>query len=548
VKVVRGSLIAVLLAAAACAPAGVPTPVQPPPPTRGYVLISLDTLRADHLSAYGYERETSPFLSELAERAALFERVVAPYPATLVSHMSLFTGLYPQQHAVYPPNGVLSPEVPTLPEVLRAAGFRTAGFTEGGFVAGGFGFSRGFERFADPPYEADDDIEATFERGLEFLREVGPDERFFLFLHSYSVHDPYAPPEPWRERFAPADPGSATLSLGENLRDANRGRLELPPGAVGDFRRLYDGSVAYVDGVLRSFFVALEAAGLADETTLLVTSDHGEELREHGRLGHTQLYPESLFVPLLVVHPLQREAVRVDRLVRLVDVAPTVYDLARVEPPPGLAGESLAPCLVAPEICAGRPAYAEVSDEERNRTLLVEEDGRLYQFHLVVYDGDPEGTWISRRATFDVHGPELTFESRSFHRPRALRFLVGDEEIGRAEVGTDWGRYAVALPSVGRVRVTVEADGCDTPARVGEGDDHRCLSVILKGLLLTRSELFDLAADPGATRDLSAELPDVHRRLARRLAELSWEPRAESLETTLTEQQREMLEALGYLD
>jgi arylsulfatase A-like enzyme len=548
---VRGATLGLVLAAAgACSPSPATPPEgpAPPPPTRGYIIISLDTLRADHLSAYGYEHETSPFLAELARRSVLFERVLAPYPATLVSHMSLFTGLYPQQHAVYPPNGVLSPEVPTLPEVLGAAGFRTAGFTEGGFVAGGFGFARGFERFADPPYQADTDIEATFARGIDFLGGVGSDERFFLFLHSYSVHDPYAPPEPWRERFAPADTGSAALSLGENLRDSNQGRLELPPGAVEDFRRLYDGTVAYVDGVLRDFFVALDEAGLAEEVTVLVTSDHGEEFREHERLGHTQLYPESLFVPLVVVQPHRREAVRVERLVRLVDVAPTVYDLARVEPPPGLAGESLAPCLVAADACAGRSAYAEVSDEERNRTLLVEEDGRLYQFHLVVYDSDPEGTWISRRATFDVHGPELAFESRSFHRPRTLRLLVGDEEIRRVEVGTDWGRHAVALPPAGRVRVTAEADGCDVPARVGEGDDSRCLSVILKGPLLTRSELYDLTEDPGATRDLSGELPAVHRRLARRLAELAWEPRAESLETTLTEQQREMLEALGYLD
>ncbi|MEZ5332405.1 MAG: sulfatase-like hydrolase/transferase [Thermoanaerobaculia bacterium] len=235
----------------------------PPPPTRGYVLISLDTLRADHLSAYGYGRETTPFLAELAGRSVLFERVLAPYPATLVSHMSLFTGLYPQQHAVYPPNGVLAPSVATLPETFQAAGFRTAGFTEGGFVAGGYGFARGFDVFADPSYAADTDVESTFDRGLEFLRGLGPDDRFFLFLHSYSVHDPYAPPEPWRERFEPRDPARAALSLGEHLRDANHGRLELPPGAVDDFERLYDGTVAYVDGVLRSFFAALAEAAWA---------------------------------------------------------------------------------------------------------------------------------------------------------------------------------------------------------------------------------------------------------------------------------------------
>lgn len=542
----RGLLLAAL---AACAPPPARPPAAPaPPPTRGYVLISLDTLRADHLSAYGYGRETSPFLAELAARGTLFERVLAPYPATLVSHMSLFTGLYPPQHAVYPPDGVLSPEVPTLPELLRAAGFRTAGFTEGGFVAGGFGFARGFESFADPPYEADTDVEETFGRGLAFLRELGPDERFFLFLHSYAVHDPYAPPEPWRERFAPRNPEAAVLSTGEILRDANRGRRELPPGAVEDFERLYDGTIAYVDSVLRAFFAELEALGLAAETTVVLTSDHGEEFREHSRLGHTQLYPESLFVPLLVVSPRQEEGARIERLVRLVDVAPTLCDLAGVEAPPDLAGESLVPCLASPDACGGRLGYAEVADEERNRTLVVEEDGRLLQLHLVTYGSDPEGTWISRAATFDATGPELAFEGRSFHRPRTLRVLAGDAELARLQIGTDWGRHAVALPSTERQRLTVEADGCDVPAQVGGGDDRRCLSVIVKGPPLARSELFDLTADPGAARDLSFEQPRLHRRLARRLSDLRWEPRAESLEATLPEEQREVLKALGYLD
>ncbi|MEZ5332404.1 MAG: hypothetical protein R2991_10210 [Thermoanaerobaculia bacterium] len=115
-------------------------------------------------------------------------------------------------------------------------------------------------------------------------------------------------------------------------------------------------------------------------------------------------------------------------------------------------------------------------------------------------------------------------------------------------MGTDWGRYAVALPAEDRVRVTLEADGCDVPALVEGGDDRRCLSAIVKGPLLTRSELFDLTDDPHGTHDLSFERPGLHRQLARRLAELHFEPRAESLETTLSEQQREMLKALGYLD
>src|SRR5687767_4733510 len=118
-----------------------------PRATRGYILISIDTLRADHLGLYGYPRPTSPFLDSLARRATVFEEAYAPFPSTLVSHMSMLTGLHPGEHGVLQPDAVLSPEVEILPEVFQRHGFRTAGFAEGGYVSGRFGFRRGFDTF-----------------------------------------------------------------------------------------------------------------------------------------------------------------------------------------------------------------------------------------------------------------------------------------------------------------------------------------------------------------------------------------------------------------
>ncbi|MGB5400530.1 MAG: sulfatase-like hydrolase/transferase, partial [Thermoanaerobaculia bacterium] len=136
-------------------------------PTRGFILISIDTLRADHLSCYGYTRVTSPFIDTLAARGVLFENAFVQLPGTLPSHMSIFTGLYPAEHGVYPPDGVLSPEIPTLPEIFQANGFRTGGFTEGGYVDGDYGFARGFEVFSDRAGQVESDVEETFGRGLE---------------------------------------------------------------------------------------------------------------------------------------------------------------------------------------------------------------------------------------------------------------------------------------------------------------------------------------------------------------------------------------------
>src|ERR1700760_1606082 len=121
-----------------------------PRATRGYILISIDTLRADHLGLYGYPRPTSPFLDSLARRATVFEEAYSQFPSTLVSHMSMLTGLYPREHGVLQPDAVLSPKVETLPEVFQRNGFHTAGFTEGGYVSGRYGFRRGFDLFASP--------------------------------------------------------------------------------------------------------------------------------------------------------------------------------------------------------------------------------------------------------------------------------------------------------------------------------------------------------------------------------------------------------------
>ena len=258
-------LAAAALALAACSPPAERAPT--PGPTRGYILISLDALRPDHLGAYGYERDTSPFLDSLAARGAVFERTVAPYPSTLASHLSMFTGLYPQEHGAYRPESFLDEGIETLPARLQAHGFRTAGFTEGGFMAGAYGFGRGFDHFAARPYKADTDVQITFDRGLRFLAGLAEGERFFLFLHTYSIHDPYTPPESYRRLFWPGEPPPGTFdSSGRNLRAVNHGELAVTPEIVAYFASQYDASIRYVDDVLAGFWGGLEELGLAGET------------------------------------------------------------------------------------------------------------------------------------------------------------------------------------------------------------------------------------------------------------------------------------------
>lgn len=531
-----------------CAPRATPPPEVAP--TRGYILISFDTLRADHLGAYGYERDTSPVFDRLAQRAVLFERALVQYPSTLTSHMSIFTGLYPQEHQVLPPSGVLSADVETLPERFRAHGFRTAGHTEGGFVAGGFGFRRGFEQFTDAEYQADTDIERTFERGLEFLRRLALADRFFLFLHTYSVHDPYLPPTAYRALFWPGEPPDVFASTGENLHRVNRGELQATPRDVQYFRAQYDASIRYADEVLGRFVDELESLGLLADTTLVVTSDHGEEFLEHGKLAHTQVYPECVWVPLLIVHPRMRSARRVARVVETVDLAPTLYQLAGLPAAGDLSGESLMRDLWAePAAGASGQGYAEVLDVRSMRTLVAGDGEALYQLLLVEPERDPVGPWLGDPFAFDAERETLEFEARSFHQPRVLTVSEGERLRQRFEIGTRWQPVRIELPPGPEVRrLTLGADGCVSPAAVGAGDDDRCLGIQLRGLAPRRFELYDLDRDPGARAELSRRRPEVRRRLADRLLGLRWSPRAAAGERTLSAEERRALKALGYLD
>jgi arylsulfatase A-like enzyme len=547
------AVVSLGLIAIAC---GNPDPEEPSAsspsliPPRGIILISIDTLRADRLGAYGYELETSPNFDQLAQRGVLFERAIAQYPSTLTSHMTLFTGFYPQEHRVLPPSTVLAESIETIPERFLAHGFRTAGHTEGGFVAGGFGFNRGFEQFTDTAYSSDTDIERTFDRGLEFLRELGPEERFFLFLHSYSVHDPYDPPQAFREKFWQGEPPETFESSGENLRLVNRGELELSDEGLAYFEAMYDASVSYVDDVLGRFVAEIEALGLLSETVLVLTSDHGEEFMEHGRMAHTQVYPESIEVPLLIVRPGVASGRSIPTLVELVDLAPTLYELAGIPLPASISGESLV-SLIQGSSRSGetREAYAEVLDEEYVYTLLTQKQDRLYQLVMAEPEFDPTGTWILGSVTIDTDQPTLRFDAHSFHEPRTVRVRAAGETVDEFEIGPDWTPITIELPDVSGIQsVTLEADGCRSPAEVGQGDDDRCLSFQLRDFRPLRFELYDLATDRSAQVDIYREEPSLRKALRNRLEGLDWDGLEAGGVKTLTAEDEATLKALGYLD
>lgn len=509
-------------------------------PTRGVLVISLDTLRADHLSAYGYARETSPFIDSLAARGVLFEQAVAQYPSTLTSHMSLFTGLYPGEHVVYPPDAVLAEEIPTLPQLYRDAGYRTGGFTEGAFVSGSYGFARGFEIYRDEPEGRPDDIERTLAQAREFLDGLADDDRFFLFVHSYQIHDPYRPPEPYASMFWEGAPPDTFSPDASNLVRHNTHGGELPPGTVEYFKALYDGSIRYADDQLAKFFAFLEKRGLADDLTVVLLSDHGEQFQEHGQFVHADIYNEVMHVPLIVLHPDLPAGRRVSRPVEVVDVAPTLLGLSRVRAEVAMSGTSRIPELLGEASAApSATAYTE-KDNGLSRGLYIEHEGTL--LHVVVHhyrDGD----WLGRTFTLDLPDDAVSVRLRGWQTPRPATLSLESGWTQDVVIPADPADEAFPVPVGEDRRLTVEADECSPP----EKKSHACFAFRILEPPAIRTELFEVRSDPLEQRDLARQREELTADLRRRVLGLSYTARAEPVLRNLQKSLEDRLRALGYL-
>ncbi len=519
-----------------------PDPGAPlPRATRGYILISIDTLRADHLGCYGYPRPTSPFLDSLARRATRFEEAYSQYPSTLVSHMSIFTSLYPREHGVFSPESALSDSIETLPEVFQRHGFRTAGFTEGGFVSGRYGFRRGFDVFLSRDRVKQRPVAATFGRGIEFLSGLGPRDRFFLFLHTYAVHTPYDAPEEYQRQFWPGDPPDGAIpATGAELTRQNHTGQRPPQPVIDWLAALYDAGIRQTDDVLRQFFADLEELGLANQVTVVITADHGEELMEHGRFNHTQLYRETLRVPLLVLHPDQRTAVLQGGIVQLIDLAPTLYELARVQPGGRPSGASLARLIgrAAPS----PPGNAWAEGQVGTRAIYRGDHRRLASLLL---SDPPAQAWFGRRIAFDAGAGTLAFEARSYKQPRRLVVRRGSATIAAADLTPEWTPVQVTLS--GPERLFLEADGCTEPEDDPSLSGPPCYAFQVRGRRLTRIELYDAARDPDQQKDLFREQPRAARALLRDLLAFHPNPRAAASAPPLDPGLEQSLRALGYL-
>ncbi len=326
------------------------------------LIVSIDTLRADHLGVYGYERPVSPTTDEFAAGAVVFENAFSQSPKTAISHMSMFTGLYPEAHGVrqWTAEGGerLSSDVPTLAQALLQNGYQTAGIGGGGHVRRELGFDRGFAT-----WEKVGDLPRAVGRSIDLVRKMAASsaQPYFLFLHTYAVHDPYVAPARYRTSFVDAgytgsivgDPGELKERAGNSWANAHKYYWQqVDRSSEEDLRHLvdlYDAGIRRVDDQLSRLLETLEDDGALTNAIIVLLSDHGEEFLEHGEFLHEQVYEELLHVPLIVRFPGDRGSrlggQRVQTVVQLVDLAPTLLDFIGLPIPKHMQGRSLRPLL-----------------------------------------------------------------------------------------------------------------------------------------------------------------------------------------------------------
>ena len=351
--------VAAVLATAACPgpgagakrPSAAPPRLAPPGNGLNVLLITIDTLRADHLGAYGYARATSPRIDALARRGTVFEQAYTYWPKTRGSFVGLLTGRLASQTGYGKSHPLLLDWNPTLASVLKDAGYRTLATVDNPNISGSLGYAKGFERYRET-WAKEEGLASEIERsraitadGVRALREAKPDQPFLLWLHYVNPHAPYEPPPPYDTAFL--DAAAARGPVLRPVPDFHGGvpRQWARPGKrLGWYVAQYDGEIAAADAEVGRVLEALEASAVRDRTLVILASDHGESLGEHGYyFDHGEnLFDPCQRIPLIVAGP-DVKAGRSDALAWTLDLVPTVLDAVKVSYPPELAGTSLLP-------------------------------------------------------------------------------------------------------------------------------------------------------------------------------------------------------------
>jgi len=380
----------------ACGDGGEPAePSEPgaaPLRSPNVILIVIDTLRADHLGAYGYARKTSPHIDALAAESLVYERAISPAPWTTPAVGALLTSLYPTTLGIDNRQSSLAEEHLLLSEVLQRRGWATGAVVSHHFCSSRWNFDQGFDAFDESNVQGHRAVTspAVTDRGLEFIT-ARQGEPFFLWLHYFDPHVAYVEHE--GQGFADGGAYQGPIVSGQDFKTLRAMQSSITPADLGELQRLYDSEIAFTDRAVGRLLEGLKAGGLYDDAIVILTADHGEEFLERGSLGHAKtVYQELIHVPLMIKLP-GVEPRRITEPVGLVDIYPTLLEFLEEPVPDGLAGRSLLPEALG--AAGGRhPVFSETRRGgdlraviDGDAKLVVDRRSRRSEFYRL--DSDP---------------------------------------------------------------------------------------------------------------------------------------------------------------
>ena len=470
----KARIAAAVLVLAGCVNGG-PTPSQSPSAATTRVtagnplnvlLVTIDTLRADHLGAYGYKRRTSPRIDALASSAAVFERAYTFWPKTRGSFVMMMTGRLPAVNGYSKTHPILVDFNPTLASVLKGAGYETTALVDNPNVAADLGYAKGFDRYRETWEELALNTEpartqAITAEAVEFLRakRTAP---FLLWLHYVNPHAPYAPPPPYDTQFV-----DASARAGRKLPVVADFRGGIPKqwavegqDRLGYYVAQYDGEIAFVDQEVGKVLDALASSGQAARTMVVLTSDHGESLGEHDYyFDHGQdVHEPSMAIPLVVALPGGKAGVRSGALASTLDLVPTVLDAVKVSYPSDLAGTSLihevkgAGAAGAPRLFGANERNHTATWDARYRLIAVPEgeSTKLFLFDRAADPGETKDVARSRPGEMREARRELElFQERSDRAWARTRPLL-EGKAGEPPMGENECENLRALGYVGQ--------------------------------------------------------------------------------------------------
>jgi arylsulfatase A-like enzyme len=332
------------------------------------VLVSIDTLRRDHVTAYGYPKETTPFMEQLAKESVVFDTAITVQTNTAPSHATMLTGLFPGSHGILLNGMQLKKDIPTMATILKEAGYVTGGFVSGWSLSQHTELQRGFDEYNAVFSGSRRDGIVTYDLAKKWLKQQSKSGKpFFLFLHLFEPHFPYDPPAENALKFLPDQKKLLAPTERPGLLPGLKSQLKLSARDVQEYEARYDGEIVTCDGILETLISDIKRLKIKTKTIFVFLSDHGETLFEREWVADHggRVYDEQLRVPLLIRFPNKAHGgVRFDQQVQLTDVLPTVLDYLNIAKPDKLEGRSLQPLINGKKReKKPRPAFSQARSE-----------------------------------------------------------------------------------------------------------------------------------------------------------------------------------------